>query len=57
MCAAIRKAIEIIYSDKVAEARIWPEEVGYLGMSKDMSYDRGYSRWLKKDGEPANEVK
>lgn len=56
-CAAVQKALEAFYSEELAEAHLWPEEVGYLGMSKDMIYYRGYARWLTKDAERANEIK
>ena len=29
------------------------EEVGYLGLSKDMAYERGYYTLLRSDGETA----
>ena len=57
LCAAIREIYEVICSTKVTEAQIWLKEVGYLGMSKDMAYGRGYGRWLQNNGEQVSEGK
>ena len=47
----------MMYDSGMTGIDIRPEEAGYLGLSNDMAYERGYYSLLQSDGEAAEKGK
>ena len=55
--AAILEMIETMKNNGITGIDMRSEEAGYLGLSKDMAYERGYYSLLQSDGEAAEKGK